>query len=127
MRSLMILATTFAMAGCAIFGAKEATSPADSEGKNTATLDAGSAVCISELVGVRYPLVDELERQELSVEGSCMVADVRLREQGEPSAWVMQYQRIGDADWQECTSNRVEREAFAEKCIGQMIADLGES
>ena len=74
---------------------------------------------------MRYPLVDELERQELAVEGSCMVADVQLEEQGEESAWVMRYQRIGDADWKECKSNVVDREAFAQKCIDQMKTDLG--
>jgi hypothetical protein len=127
MRSLMILATTFTMAGCALFGAKDADSPADVDEQVTAPLQSGSAVCISELVGVRYPIEDELEKQALAVEGSCMVADVQLQEQGEPSAWVMRYQRIGDADWKECKSNHAERGVFAAKCIGQMINDLGES
>jgi len=127
MRSLIALATALCMTGCALFGDKEAESPADVEQPVVTPLAAGSAVCISELAGVRYPLVDELERQELAVEGSCMVADVQLEELGEPTAWVMRYQRIGDASWKECTSNHAEREAFAQKCIDQMKMDLGES
>ncbi len=127
MRSLIVLVTVLSLPGCAIFGASGADTPADVEQTAVTPLAAGSAVCIRELVGVRYPLVDELERQQLAVEGSCMVADVQLEEQGEPTAWVMRYQRIGDADWKECTSNLAEREAFAQKCIDQMRHDLGET
>ena len=127
MRSLIVLAIALSMTGCGAFGAQRADTPADVVAPPVTPLAAGSAVCISELAGVRYPLVDELERQQLAVEGSCMVADVQLEERGEPSAWVMRYQRIGDADWKECKSNVAEREAFAQECIDKMKTDLGES
>jgi hypothetical protein len=50
-----------------------------------------------------------------------------MEETGEPSAWVLRYQRIGDSAWSECKSDESARSAFAIECIGQMVSDLGGS
>ena len=126
MRRLIVVAATMAIAACAT-GKKNATSPDEVEGASAGQLSAGTTVCINELVGVRYTIEDALRERELEPEGSCMMADVQLEESGEANAWVMRYQRVGDADWSECKSDAPEREVFAEDCINQMISDLGGS
>ncbi len=126
MKRLITLAVTLSLAACAAPGNKNADSP-DDVAKRGGSLEAGTTVCLAGLVGVRYAMEDVLREQELEPEHSCMMADVQLEEQGEPSAWVMRYQRVGDGEWLECKSGAEEREAFAQECVSQMIADLGGS
>ena len=88
-------------------------------------LHAGTKVCISDLVGVRYALEDALRQQDLEPTSSCTAAKVRLQESGAPNAWILRYQRLGDSKWKECKSSERDRGVFAEQCIGQMRSDLG--
>jgi len=125
MKRLFILVAVFAAAACAKTGNNAATT-ADAADV-AAKLQSGTTVCLSEVAGVRYQLEDKLREQDLTPDNSCTAADVQLEEQGEPTAWVMRYQRAGDADWKECKSDKSDREVFAETCIAQMIADLGGS
>jgi hypothetical protein len=138
MRHLLILAALVVTA-CGGAGTKGANS-ADEEGgdgdgdaagqssaKSGGTLEAGTTVCINELVGVRYQLEEALEAAELAPEDSCMTADVQMEEKGGPNDWTMRYQRVGDADWKECKSSQEARDAFANECISQMVSDLGGS
>ena len=125
MKRLIPLAALALVSACAASSGKDAQSADDVATK--ASLEAGTTVCLASLVGVRYELEDVLREQELEPEHACMMADVQLEEQGEPSAWVMRYQRVGDSDWLECKSGEDDRAAFAEQCISQMIADLGGS
>ena len=126
MRRLMVIAATVVIAAC---GAKDnsANNPDDVEGGASGSLEAGTTVCINELVGVRYTLEDALRERELEPEASCMMADIQLEESGDASAWQMRYQRVGDEKWKECKSEAQERAVFAEECINQMIEDLGGS
>lgn len=90
-------------------------------------LEAGTSVCISDLVGVRYALEDALEQHELAPSASCMGADVQLSEAGQGGAWIMKYRRVGETKWQECRSEQDSRREFAAECIGAMKGDLGGS
>ena len=124
MKRLITLAVTLSLAACVAPGNKNADS-ADDVALHEGSLEAGTTVCLAGLVGVRWAMEDVLREQELEPEHSCMMADVQLEEQDEPSAWVMRYQRVGDGDWLECKSGVQEREAFAQECVTQMISDLG--
>ena len=115
---------TLILSGCSLFGGGEAKAPNEASKSKTKTMT-GSKVCISDLAGVRYSLEDELERQKLTPAADCMFADIRMQERGSSAAWVLRYQRVGDAKWRECKSSEQARGAFARECIGQMIADLG--
>ncbi len=124
MKGAMVLAAVvgLGLAACAEAGTDEGAKSADSA---KAALGAGTKVCISDLVGVRYALEDALRQQNLEPTGSCTSAKVRLQEAGAPKAWILRYQRLGDSKWKECKSAEPERSAFAEQCIGQMLTDLG--
>jgi hypothetical protein len=126
MSRVLFLASILCTAACASTSPK-LVSPAAEASAPHGSLEAGTAVCIAEIVGVRYALEDILAGADLEPADSCMSADVRLEETGEPSAWVMRYQRVGDAKWLECKSDLQEREQFARECVGQMRSDLGGS
>ena len=121
MKAAMILLAAVAVVGCG--KQNQADTAADAEAQ--ASLNAATTVCISELAGVRHTLEDLLVAKELVPDNTCLVADIQLEETGEPSAWLMRYQRAGDADWMECKSSVVSRNEFARECIGQMMSDLG--
>ena len=121
MKATMTLLAAIALVGCA----KQNKVNTAADPANQASVDAGTTVCISELAGVRYTLEDVLVANELAPESTCMVADIELEETGEPTAWVMRYQRVGETDWKECTSSAASRNEFAHECIGQMMSDLG--
>jgi hypothetical protein len=126
---LTILGTTIlGTTSCALLGGGEdAKSANDAAAAAKVALQTGTKVCISEVAGVRFALEDALRAYDLTPEYSCVIADVRMRESGEPRAWVMRYQKIGDADWKQCQSSEEARDVFADNCIGKMIADLGGS
>ena len=128
MKRALIVSGLLLLTACAT-GKKDKADSADDVADTgpKSTLEAGTTVCIAELVGVRYAVEDELAAQELAPEDSCMSADVQIEEKGEPSDWTMRYQRIGDAKWQECKSDVSVREDFVASCISQMRADLGGS
>jgi hypothetical protein len=125
MRSLFFSVLSLALlSGCSLFSGGSKT--ANDQATKIADIS-GSKVCISDLVGVRYSLEDELERQKLEPEADCMFADIQVQEQGAPSSWVLRYQRVGDGKWQECRSEASQRGEFARQCIRQMRDDLGRS
>ena len=126
MKHLIALLGILSTTGCALIGSGGDAKDAAAASENV-TLGDGTKVCISEVAGVRFALEDALREQELTPEMSCVSADVQLQESGEPRAWVMRYQKIGDADWRRCESTEEARDNFAQACIGQMIADLGGS
>jgi hypothetical protein len=123
MRNLLIAISLLTTAACA--PKQGPLTPATDLAQSS--LKPGTTVCISEIAGVRYALEDELVAWDLAPESSCMAADIQLEESGEPKAWSMRYQRIGDAKWLECKSAKDSREAFAEECISRMMTDLGDS
>ena len=110
-------------------GACTSTSTVSSKSAQDASLQSalekGTKVCISEVAGVRYDLEEAMRERDLTPEYSCVSADVQVEERGEPRAWVMRYQRIGDAKWRECRSSQEERFDFADRCLGEMISKLG--
>ena len=123
-RLFFSLVTMALVSGCSVFSGSSKTA---NDGATKIADISGSKVCISDLVGVRYSLEDELERQKLTPEADCMFADIQVQEKGSPSSWVLRYQRVGDATWQECRSEASQRGDFARQCIEQMRTDLGRS
>jgi hypothetical protein len=94
-------------------------------GSSGGALAEGTTVCISAVLGMRYPVEEALEAHQLEPVAQCMFAEVRLEEGGEPGAYFMRYQRVGDTDWKRCESTQQDRVPFVQECTLQMIDDLG--
>lgn len=89
------------------------------------TLAEGTAVCLQEVSGQRYPIEDALKAQDLEPVDACIRADVLIQEEGQAGAFVLRYQMVGDAEWKECTSSVEDRLVFLDECTSQLVTELG--
>ena len=113
--------------GCG--GKKQADSAADAavqEGAWAGSLDPGTAVCLSEIAGVRYVIEDVLTELSLELADDCIGAEVELEEVGDAGAWELKYRAVGEK-WQSCKSQEQERAGFLRECLGSLGAMVAES
>jgi len=107
--------------------ADDADSPADGDQLPAAAnqLEAGAAVCVENVVGIRYEIEDLLEERELKPVRDCMDADFQIAEEGQPGAFVMRYRKVGESDWQSCKSSSQDRAEFDQECLDAALGNLG--
>ena len=128
LKGIVVAVTVFAVAACGSkpsTGAKsgdDADSPgsSSSSGEAAAELEAGTSVCVSALVGVRYHLEDALSEHGLEPVADCMFADVQIEEGGEAGAYFLRFQRTGESDWKRCDSAEEDRIAFLTQCTAEI-------
>jgi hypothetical protein len=135
LKGIVVAVTVLAIAACGSkspTGAKsgdDADSPGSSsssgESKAAGELAAGTSVCVSELVGVRYHLEDALTEHGLEPVADCMFADVQLEEGGEAGAYFLRFQRTGESEWKRCDSTEEDRIAFLRQCTAEISASTG--
>jgi len=101
-------------------GASAKGSGSSGSGSSAKTLESGVKVCVDTSLGNRRLVEDALSEGGFEVIDSCMVADAMVREGGEPGAYELKYQRVGDEDWATCTSTLEEEMAFLEQCVVEM-------
>lgn len=107
--------------------ADDADKPAGGDGNQSAQqLSAGAAVCVENVVGIRYEIEDVLEELDLKPVRDCYDADFQIAEEGGPGDFVMRYRKVGESDWQSCKSSSQDRTEFNRECLGAALGSLGD-
>jgi len=96
------------------------SSSAPSKSPAAQSLEPGAKVCVDTSLGNRRLVEDALVEGGFEPIDSCMVADAMVREEGEPGAYELKYQRVGDDEWASCTSDLDGEMAFLEQCVIEM-------